>query len=390
MEEGPDAGERLEAAISGSQTPSQTSTHDEKPPEPEKPAAAPAEPVVPVFTPPEDKPAASKDKLDEVEMPRFHDPKKAEHWERLKTVAREERAALQKQYEDEKRAFVEKLQTYEKQKADFEKQIGELRPFRAAVDVIADPEFQKKYEVPFQAKVAQAGEILKRFGVDENSIKGIDWKNETALEEIALAIEEKSKAQANVFRRHVGEIGGLQSARDAAVNEARAKHDELVSQQLKDKQLKATEYDTRGTKKINEIVSARDEKGQPKFWWLNKMDAAALNGKVDSAQIENHNRFVDAKLEQIRLLSRPQDPETQVDMASAVVLAEIQTYQLENALKRIGELETELKRRSNATDFTKGSKAPTPAAPRKVDASMNAEAALHASFPQHFSEPLND
>lgn len=393
MEAGPNAGDRLDDLMRDKDEPivKPSSTNVEEPPPPEKKDQPPV--PKPGILPQEVKTAAEikkeEDELDKLQRPEFRNPKNSELWDNLKAKSREMIALERKTREDEKRVLAEQVAEYRKKEEDYQKRINELMPFRAAIDVVADPEFQDKYEKPIQSKIKAASESLKKMGVNEEGVKSINWKDDIALEELALAIEEKNKPAANIFRRQVSEIASLADARENAVSEARTKHDQLVQEQLKSKQLKSVEYETRTSKKVDEIFTQKDEKGVPRWWFFQKVDATTP-GFNDPKLVDRHNNFVQAKMEQVRLLSSQQEPETQAEMATAVVLAEVQTYQLEKMGQRIKELEDELKKRSNASDFSRGPKGPTPPPSTRPDPSQNAEAALHQFMPAKFSEPLND
>src|SRR6185436_6579366 len=90
--------------------------------------------------------AAKKDDLDAVELPPYTKPKTAESFAKVKTIARQKIAAIEKEREELKAKMVELEKTAKDGlPAEAKKELEELREFRAKVDVEADPKF-KEYD----------------------------------------------------------------------------------------------------------------------------------------------------------------------------------------------------------------------------------------------------
>jgi colicin import membrane protein len=123
-----------------------------------------------------EKPAPVTDEFDKVELPPYTKPKSVEAFATVKQMARERVASLER----EKAEIQAKLEAAEKAKAEApaglpaeaEKELKELREFRAKFDVEADPSF-KTYDSSIKENEGLIIAKMKAAGVDEESIKQI-------------------------------------------------------------------------------------------------------------------------------------------------------------------------------------------------------------------------
>lgn len=325
-----------------------------------------------------------KDKYEDIVLPPYTKPKAAEAFATVKNLAREQAAADAKiiaELTAEKEKLTEASKAAGKLSPEVEKELEELRAFRAGLDVEADPKF-KEWDVKVNENVDSIYSKLKSAGVADEvitKIKEMGGPGEVEWD----SLSDKLPAQ---VKRYIE--GKLFENEDLIERKKRA---------LETAKSKAAEYvKSKAEASVNEVAARR--KGveskvaelSPKIEWLQEKKAAADAKPEDKAAVDAHNK----RVVEIRATMNEAIENDSPEMKGLLILGIAQLQRVNGELEALKAssaaektvLETKLKEVTEKLDKIKKSGTPristsapapgTEVKPAKVDYSEDSSAAL--------------
>lgn len=257
------------------------------PDEPAKPAepAAPAAPAVPAEPAAPAAPAAPVDEFDKVELPPHSSPKSGEAFAKVKQLAQERIAAVEK----ERAALAERLTAAEEAAkkttapAEETPELKELREFRLKFDAEADPSF-RKWDEAVKSNDELIYSKLRGAGVNEESLKKIaelggpnqvDWES----------VSEKFSPQLRRYiETKVFENEDLVEKKKAAIEAAKKNVSEFIRTR-QEQIFQNTEGRQKAMEKeFNEL--------KPNLEWMQEIKVPATATEADKAKAERNNKIV--------------------------------------------------------------------------------------------------
>lgn len=252
-----------------------------KPAEPDAPVepAKPAEPAAPV------EPAAPADEFDKVELPPHSSPKSGEAFAKVKQLAQERIAAIEK----ERTALAERLAAAEEAAkkatvpAEESPELKELREFRMKFDAEADPSF-RKWDEAVKSNDELIYTKLRGAGVNEESLKKIvelggpsqvDWDS----------ISEKFSPQLRRYiEAKVFENEDLVEKKKVAIETAKKNAAEFVRTRQEEIFQNSTGRQKAMEKEFNEL--------KPNLEWMQEIKVPATATAEEKAKAERNNKIV--------------------------------------------------------------------------------------------------
>lgn len=273
---------------------------------------------------------------------------------------------------------------FEKDLAEKEKIIDELKGYQMAADIHSDPEFQSKFVRPLEAHKSAIKGVLTSIGATQEAINKIQLDDANQLEQVAMALQEKGYAkEAGIVRSKAARIAELEADRDFEVKNSREKWKEITQKKSIEGQAKEAEFKTKVSSEIKKLVDLKDENGNPAFSILNEIKAPADATPALLKQIENHNAFVKDTQEKMLLWTTTNDPVLRAQVALGNAMAPVIDKALNDAHAKIKSLEEELSKIAGASptpgNRPQSTSVETPAP--VVDVNMDAGQALRARFP---------
>lgn len=335
-------------------------------------------------------PAQSKEADDTppVDPETIHPPqqmsrKAAESWAVAKKNATRAWNALRKATEENTRlksTLADKSTQTSSEIEGMKKELEDLRGLRATVDYEQDPEFIKNFEQPAESVKNQMISMLQGLSVDQGVIDKIDFSDPGSISRISKALSENAdEVTANRFLKRGEEYVDLVEKRENALKEFRSKHKEFLAERRKKAENSSIEETARMNKRVEDRAAETDDKGNPKFPFLSKVDIPPTAKKEEVARYEAHNKMVDSMRSEVQKLISLKEPEDRAEVAMGAVAARWLSMQLQGAFSKIKSLEDTLAKYNNISSERRGAEDD---GGRKPPASGDLDDALQASFPQ--------
>ena len=274
----------------------------------------------PTGTPPP-APAAPKnetlDKIEAVPLSPHAQPKTAEAFATVKTLAKEEIGRLSTEL-TALRAQVEELKARpaaDPQAEADKKELEELRQFRAGIQLRGDPAFAERFDKPLATLEEQFLAKLKSVGASDKNIA--DIKAQGGLDGVDVELLVKTAAEADPTSRRVLEAilrkrDDLKVERDGVIGQSEEKLKQEVERFRK-------EQATAGERVTKEIGSGFDGL-LPRVPALQKYEIPAGADEKTKANLQAANQQLEATIRDARALSLRSDPAARAELGVLAAL----------------------------------------------------------------------
>lgn len=340
--------EAPKAAESPAEEPKTTEKPAEEPKSTEKPADAQKKPGDASFVDnllkkddaqkPADTPKAEEDPFDKVKLRSDASQKTKDTFEQLKKEARErlaaekaERERIAREYEE----FKAKAPVENKLPEDVEKELKELREFRATFDIERDPEFQKKFDTRKSENYESIYSVLKGHQLPDSEIEVLRKMSEDErMEAISDLLEKLPQTSRLKIQAKFVENVSVDDERNRALSEARSRADTILKERAAEPAKKQESF-------YNEVAThAKNLASSVEFF--NKVEIAPDTPPAEKARLEKQNK-VAAQLQDlyVRVLA-DESPKAKAESALGLVYAHQLRSQLDDAQARVQQLEKEI------------------------------------------------
>lgn len=306
-------------------------------------------------------PKTEEDPFDNIKLRSDASPKTRETFDQLKKEARErvekeraERERIQREYEE----FKQKAPADGKLPEDVEKELKELREFRATFDIERDPQFQQKFDTRKTQNFESVYGVLRQFELPESEVEVLKKMSEVErIEAISKLAAKLPTAHRLKIESKFVENAGIDDERSRAVAEARTKADQILKEKAEAPVKEKEQFYTEVTNYAKQLATSAEI--------FNVVEIPADTPPAEKARMEKRNAAA-TKLQQlyVQVLS-DESPKAKVESAYGLVLAHNYREQLVEANNRVAELEKEIasiKKAGRVGD--KGSTPPRNAAPK--------------------------
>lgn len=312
---------------------------------------ASAEPgVTPVEKPVPQNPDSLLEDIEKFEIHQNASPERKKQIAELKEKTRQVTALLKQQIAERDALLADTTGKTKKQLEEMEAKLKKSSRYEHAFDVQADPEFKKKFIEPANARYAELTATLTKAGLTPEQAKQVDWDNEIAIEEVAVALEGKfGVAHANVFRRKASELRGIRADYNAELSRVTTDYDSIVEEKRKERELKESEKSGIAENTLTALVNELGEdKKTPRYAFIKEQEATPGMSKEQLEQLDKHNRSVAQSKGRILEWAKLDDPAQRTGVAVAAELGFILANERPKLLAKITELEAELGKVQNS------------------------------------------
>lgn len=331
----------------------------------------------------DEKPLLTAEEVDKIE------PKKQDAWTALKNNnKRSLRLIEQKEAEIAKLKAVvaEKGALSQKEVEALKLENGELSKYRAMIDIEADPEFVSKFDQPIENITKGIKSMIKSMLVGTNTsdetLNQLDVSNSKIMEDIIGNIgETRDKFVARKMERMVEELLNLKDKRNETLAEQKEKYKETLEARKKQTFEKDVESEGRALKRLEGIVAAKDQAGNPAFPFLFKKEAKDGLTQPEVDQINGHNKMVDLMNQKVQQAYKMNTPEERMEVAVAAAGAHYLSALLKAETAKRKSVEAELQKISAVNSETEKTK--TPSIRRNGNGSDNLD--LDVALTSHFN-----
>lgn len=325
-----------------------------------------------------EKPLLTIDEVDKIE------PKKQDAWTALKNNnKRSLRLIEQKEAEISrlKAVVAEKGALSQKEVEALKLENGELAKYRAMIDIQADPEFLSKFDQPIEKNVSSIKDMIKGMNVSDDIINQIDFTNTKLMAEIITHVgENRDQFAARKLQRKVDELLELTDKRDETLSEQKEKYKETLEARKKQTFEKDVESEGRALKRLEGIVAAKDQAGNPAFPFLFKKEAKDGATQPEMDQINGHNKMVDLMNQKVQQAYKMNTPEERMEVSVAAAGAHYLSALLKAETSKRKAIEAELQKISAVNSETEKTKTPSIKRNGSGNDNLDLDVALNNAF----------
>lgn len=221
-----------------------------------------------------------------------------------------------------KTALAEKSTTTQKELEALKAEKADLEKYRAMVDIQADPEFISKYDEPIDKSVKYIKDTLIGLGVSQATIDAKDLKDPAVLQQIIDVVHDsKGSLIGSKLERKIREYSELLDQRDETLKTQREKYKETLESRKKESFVKQSENEGKVLRHFEAKLAMKDEKGNPKIPFLNKIEINENSTPQEKLNAQNHNALADRLSGMVKDMLNTKEPEHQAEIAIAAVTA---------------------------------------------------------------------
>jgi hypothetical protein len=301
-----------------------------------KPDATPAPKPDATPAPKADAPAAPDPALlkraeelfkDSPTLPPNASPKSSEAFSSIKLKSAQEISAREQQIEALKKQL-EEAKSPSTEQLTKEKELEELRQWRAKLDVDYDPKFKEHDKGIEQSREFIYAQLAKNPAVTPEIIEQIKkYGGPDNINLVKLFESIKDPTLQRLVEAKVADIEMAKYNREQAVKSAK----ENVGQYLKERQEASTKAEVAKVQAVTANLTANLDKLE----WLKTRDTAGVTDDNQKKEIEAHNKFVTELNEQIAVAVKDDSPEMRAVLITGMA-------QLFNLQRRVPSLEATL------------------------------------------------
>lgn len=224
--------------------------------------------------------AAGKDELDSIELPPHTKPKTGDAFEKVKTLAREKIAALEKERTTLESKLKEAMEKGNgKLDPAIEKELTELRQFRNKLDVEADPAFQS-YDEKVKGNIDS---IFAKLAENNAPKESLDKIREIGVENVDWDAVKMPPALRRFIETKLASNYELADQKKAALENAKKNADEYLKSRRESFEKKSVDESKAVESEINTLAA--------EFAWMNPKTAKSGADEAETKAVESHNKI---------------------------------------------------------------------------------------------------
>jgi hypothetical protein len=286
--------------------------------------------------------------------------------------AREEAEKIRADYEAAKKELEEAKKRVVPE--EYEKELKELREFRAVFDAERDPEFNKRFQARREANSNAVYEVLTRNGLQPDKLEALKkLPYEQQIDQIARWAEKLAPRDKFAVSGRLADSENIERERQEALAEVKAKAEQILKEKTKAPEAKNETFVTEVVTTLKPVLAQLD--------FLHPKEAPATASPKEKQEIEQFNAKAQAAQQQLLQFLQDESPKTRGVLAVAGLLAPRFRQRAIDAEAKVAELEKRLgdvKAAGKLSRTTTGTA--EKAAPRVDLFDTNAEDALEAHW----------